>query len=173
MSSGTTRRGSALARVAIVLCGVVATTMLAAPSALAAPPARAQIQPIAVTLDSAEIGNAPGTVVLSGTVTCDTPVQAGIFGSVAQVQGMDIARDFFSIDAAVQCSSTPSAWTATSAGALRVFLPLPTTIDVYAQYCVEEACPTVSVSETVTLAAAAPAAAPAPVVDVAIPPMTN
>jgi hypothetical protein len=173
MSSRTTRRGPTLARVALVLCGVVATTTVAVPSALAAPPTRAQVQPIAVTLDSAEIGSAPGTVVLSGTVTCDTPVQAGVFGSVAQVQGMDIARDFFSIETAVQCSSTPSAWTATSAGALRVFLPQPTTIDVYAQYCVGEACPTVSISETLTLVAAAPAADPAPVVDVAIPPMTN
>ncbi|WP_448609413.1 hypothetical protein [Geodermatophilus sp. URMC 60] len=169
MSSATTRRGPALARVALVLCGVVATT-LAAPSALAASPAGAQVQPLAVTLDSAEIGSAPGTVVLSGTVTCDTPVEAGVFGSVAQIQGMDIARDFFSVDAAVQCSSIPSAWTATSVGALRVFLPLPATIDVYAQYCVGEVCPTVSISETVTLVAAGPAAAPEPVVDVAISP---
>ena len=171
MSSGTTRRGPALPRVALVLCGVVATTTLAAPSALAAP--LAQLQPIEVTLDSAVIGSAPGTVVLSGTVTCDTPVEAGVFGSVAQVQGMDIARDFFSVDAAVQCSSTPSAWTATSVGALRVFLPLPTTIDVFGQYCVGAVCQTVSISETVTPAVAGPAADPVPVVPVAMSPMAT
>ncbi|MGR6965281.1 hypothetical protein ACU610_12515 [Geodermatophilus sp. URMC 61] len=173
MSSATTHRGPALARVALVLCGAVATTTLAAPSALAASPAGVQVEPIAVTLDSVQIGRAPGTMVLSGTVACDTSVEAGVFGSVAQVQGMDIARDFFSVDAAVQCSSTPSAWTATSVGALRVFLPLPTTIDVFGQYCLGDICQTVSISETVTPAAAGPAADPAPVVDVAIPPMTN
>ncbi len=173
MSSGTTRRGPAPARVALVLCGAVATTTLGAPSALAAPPTRAQVQPIEVTLDSVEIGSAPGTLVLSGTVACDTPVEAGVFGGAAQVQGLDIARDYFSVDAAVQCSSTPSAWTATSAGALRVFLALPTVVDVSAQYCVGTVCPTVSVSETVTPAAAGPAAGAARVVDVAIPLVTN
>ena len=166
MSSGTTRRGRAIARVALLLCGVVATTMLAAP------PAGAQVQPIAVTLDSAELGDAPGTVVLTGTVTCDRSVEAGVFGDVAQVQGLDIARDYFSVEAAVQCSTTPSAWTATSAGALRVFLSLPTVIDVYGQYCVGEVCQTVTTTETVT-PAAGPAADPARAVGVAIPLMTN
>lgn len=175
MSSGTTRRGPALARGALVLCGVVATTALAAPSALAAVPSPtpAQAQPIEVTLDSVEIGSAPGTLVLSGTVACDTPIEAGVFGSVAQVQDLDIARDFFSIDTAVQCSSSPSAWTATSVGALRVFLPLPTTIDVYAQSCLAEVCRTVTITQTVTPAPAEPAADPAPVADVAIAPVTN
>jgi hypothetical protein len=141
--SGTTRRGLALARLAVVL-GVVATTTLASPSALA------QAGPIEVTLDSAEIGSQPGTVVLSGTVTCDNPVEATVFGDVAQVQGLDIARDFFGLP--VQCSSTPSVWTATSFGALRVFLPLPTTIDVNARYCVGEVCHIASISQTLTLA---------------------
>ena len=172
MSSGTTRRGPAPARVALVLCGVVATTPLGAPSALAAPPTSAQVQPIEVTLDSVEIGSAPGTLVLSGTVACDTPVEVGVFGSVAQVQGLDIARDYFSVEAAVQCSTTPSAWTATSAGALRVFLSLPTVIDVYGQYCVGEVCQTVTTTETVT-PAPGPAADPARAVDVAIAPLTN
>ena len=171
MSSGTTRRGPALARGALVLCGVVATTALAAPSALAAVPTPAQA--IQVTLDSVEIGSAPGTLVLSGTVACDTPIEAGVFGSVAQVQDLDIARDFFSLDTAVQCSSSPSAWTATSVGALRVFLPLPTTIDVYAQSCLAEGCQTVTITQTVTPAPAEPAADPAPVADVAIAPVTN
>ena len=138
--SGTTRHG--LARLALVL-GVVAATTLASPSALA------QVGPIEVTLDSAEIGSQPGTVVLSGTVTCDIPVEAAVFGDVAQVQGLDIARDFFGLP--VQCSSTPSNWTATSFGALRVFLPLPTIIDVNAQYCVGELCHTASISQTFTL----------------------
>jgi hypothetical protein len=160
------RPGPAPARLALVLCGVVATTTLAAPSALAAPPAPAQVQPIEVTLDSAEIGSAPGTVVLSGTVTCDTSVEVGIYGDVAQVQGLDIARDFFFVDPLVQCSTTPSAWTATSFGALRVFLPLPTIITVDAQYCVDVVCQTASISETLTLAAEEPAAAPVSAVDV-------
>jgi hypothetical protein len=150
MSSATTRRGLALARVALVLCVVVAAATLASPSALAAPPAPAQADPIQVTLDSAAIGSQPGTVVLSGTVTCDSPVEAAVFGTVAQVQGLDIARDFFGLP--VQCSSTPSVWSTTSFGALRVFLPLPTTIDVNAQYCVEELCHIASISETLTLA---------------------
>ena len=107
MSSRTTRRGPALARGALVLCGVVATTALAAPSALAAVPTPAQAQPIEVTLDSVEIGSAPGTLVLSGTVACDTPVEAGVFRSVAQVPGLDIARDYFSVTAARQCYNTP------------------------------------------------------------------
>ncbi len=143
MSSTTTGRGLALARVALVVGVVVAATTLAAPSALAQP------EPIQVTLDSATMGSVPGTVVLSGTVTCDNPVEAGVFGDVAQVQGLDIARDFFGLP--VQCSSTPSAWTATSVGALRVFLPLPTTINVNAQYCDEELCHTASTSRTLTL----------------------
>jgi hypothetical protein len=174
MSSTTTRRGPALTRGALVLCGVVATTALAAPSALAAvpipTPAQAQAQAIEVTLDSVEIGSAPGTLVLSGTVACDTPIEAGVFGSAAQVQDLDIARDFFSLDTAVQCSSTPAPWTATSVGALRVFLPLPTTIDVYAQSCLAEVCQTVTISQTVTPAPAEPAVAPAPVSDVATAP---
>lgn len=172
MSSGTTHRGPALARGALVLCGVVATTAFAAPSALAAVPSPtpAQAQPIEVTLDSVEIGSAPGTLVLSGTVACDTPIEAGVFGSVAQVQDLDIARDFFSLDTAVQCSSTPAAWTATSVGALRVFLPLPTNIDVYAQSCTAEGCQTITITRTVTPAPAAPAATPAPVSDVATAP---
>ena len=157
MSSGTTRRGLAVARVALVLCVVVAATVLTAPAVLAAPPARAQVEPIEVTLDSAAIGSQPGTVVLSGTVTCDNPVEATVFGDVAQVQGLDIARDFFGL--LVQCSSTPSVWTTTSVGALRVFLPLPTTINVNAEYCVLELCQTASTSQTLTLAAAEPAAA--------------
>ena len=173
MSSGTTRRGPALARGALVLCGVVATTALAAPSALAAVPTPAQAQAIQVTLDSVEIGSAPGTLVLSGTVACDTPIEAGVFGSVAQVQGLDIARDFFSLDTAVQCSSSPSPWTATSVGALRVFLPLPTAIDVYAQSCTAEGCQTIRITRTVTPAPAEPAADPAPVADVAIAPGTD
>ncbi len=170
MSSTTTRRGPALARGALVLCGVVATTALAAPSALAAVPTPAQAQAIEVTLDSVEIGSAPGTLVLSGTVACDTPIEAGVFGSAAQVQDLDIARDFFSLDTAVQCSSTPAPWTATSVGALRVFLPLPTTIDVYAQSCLAEVCRTVTITRTVTPAPAEPAVAPAPVSDVATAP---
>ncbi len=175
MSSGTTHRGPALARGALVLCGVVATTAFAAPSALAAVPSPtpAQAQPIEVTLDSVEIGSAPGTLVLSGTVACDTPVEAGVFGSVAQVQGLDIARDYFSVEAAVQCSTTPSAWTATSAGALRVFLSLPTVIDVSAQFCVGEVCSTVTTTETVTPAAAGPAASAGRAVDVAVPLLAN
>ena len=166
MSAATTRRGLVLARVALVLCAVVAATTLAAP------PARAQ-EAIEVTLDSATIGSEPGTVVLSGTVTCDAPVEAGVFGDVAQVQGLDIARDFFFVDPIVQCSSTPSTWTATSVGALRVFLPMPTTIKVNAQYCVDVVCQTASINETVTLAPAGPATAPAPVLDVAIPLTTS
>ncbi len=163
MSSGTTRRGPAVGRVALVLCVVVAATTLASPAALAAPPAPAQVAPIEVTLDSAEIGSEPGTVVLSGTVTCDNPVEAVVFGDVAQVQGLDIARDFFGLP--VQCSSTPSAWTATSLGALRVFLPLPTIININAQYCVGEVCHTASISQTLTLPAASPAAATLSAVD--------
>lgn len=172
MSSGT-RRGPALARVSLVLCGAVATTVLGAPSALAAPATGAQAQPIQVTLDSVAIGSAPGTLVLSGTVACDTPVEAGVFGSAAQVQGLDIARDYFSVDAAVHCSSTPSAWTATSAGALRVFLSLPTVVDVSAQFCVGDACPTVSITQTVTPAAAGPAAGAGGAIDVAVPLVTT
>jgi hypothetical protein len=170
MSSGTTRRGPTPARAALVLCGVVAVTALAAPSALAAVPIPTPAQAIEVTLDSVEIGSAPGTLVLSGTVACDTPIEAGVFGSVAQVQDLDIARDFFSLDTAVQCSSSPTAWTATSVGALRVFLPLPTTIDVYAQSCTAEACRTVTITRTVTPAPAEPAADPAPAADAAIAP---
>ncbi|MGK5112012.1 hypothetical protein [Geodermatophilus sp. CPCC 205506] len=153
MSAGTPRPVAALARTALVLCVVVATATLAAPSALAAPPipvrpAPAQVDPVEVTLDSAEIGSEPGTVVLRGTVTCNVPVDAVVFGDVAQVQGLDIARDFFGVPA--PCSSTPTAWTATSFGALRVFLPLPTYIEVNAQYCVGELCYTATVTETVT-----------------------
>ena len=142
MSAPTTRRGLAQLRVALVLCVVAAAT-------LAAHPARAQVDAIQVTLDSATIGSEPGTVVLSGTVTCDTEVEAAVFGDVAQVQGLDIARDFFGLP--LQCSSTPSEWTTTSFGALRVFLPLPTFIEVNAQYCVGELCHTASISETLTL----------------------
>jgi hypothetical protein len=97
-------------------------------------------------------------VVLTGTVTCSEPVDAVVLGDVAQVQGLDIARDFFGVLA--PCSSTPTPWTATSAGALRVFLPLPTYIEVNAQYCVGEVCRTATVSETVTLAAPADAGPP-------------
>ena len=143
MSAATTRRGLVLARVALVLCAVVAATTLAAPSAVAQP------EPIQVTLDSATIGSEPGTVVLSGTVTCDAAVEAAVFGDVAQVQGLDIARDFFGLP--LQCSSTPTEWTTTSFGALRVFLPLPTIIEVNAQYCVELLCHTTTISETLTL----------------------
>ena len=142
MLTATTRGGLALARVALVLCAVIAAT------ALAVHPARAQ-EPIQVTLDSATIGSEPGTVVLSGTVTCDIEVEAAVFGDVAQVQGLDIARDFFGLP--LQCSSTPTAWTTTSFGALRVFLPLPTFIEVNGQYCDELLCHTASISETVTL----------------------
>jgi hypothetical protein len=146
MLTATTRRGLALVRVALVLCAVIAATTLAAH------PARAQ-DAIQVTLDSVTIGSEPGTVVLSGTVTCDNEVEAVVFGDVAQVQGLDIARDFFGLP--LQCSSTPSEWTTTSFGALRVFLPLPTTIDVNAQYCVGELCHTASISQTLTLPAPA------------------
>jgi hypothetical protein len=144
-----------------LITGAVATgTVLAAPAALAAPPVPAPVQQqtVEVTLDSAEIGSAPGTVVVSGTVTCTDPVEVFVFGDVAQVQGLDIARDFFFVDPSVQCSSTPTEWTATSFGALRVFLPLPTTINVSAQYCLTDVlCLTATASETLTLPAPADA----------------
>ncbi|MGY1637909.1 hypothetical protein ACI78V_14780 [Geodermatophilus sp. SYSU D00742] len=160
MSAGTTRRGSALARTALVLGVVVAVATLAAPSALAAPPvpappAPAQLQSVEVTLDSAGIGSEPGTVVVTGTVTCSEPAEAIVFGDVAQVQGLDIARDFFGV--LVPCSSTPTAWTATSGGALRVFLPLPTFVEANAQYCVVDLCHTATTTRTITLAAPDPA----------------
>jgi hypothetical protein len=146
---------TALVRPTLVLCVVVATVALTAPSALAVPPVPALVDPIAVTLDSAEIGTEPGTVVLTGTITCSVPVDAVVFGDVAQVQGLDIARDFFGVLA--PCSTAPTTWTTTSPGALRVFLPLPTYIEVNAQYCIGDVCPTVTVTETVTLAAPADA----------------
>ena len=142
MLTATTRRGLSLVRVALVLCAVIAATTLAAH------PARAQ-EPIQVALDSVTIGSEPGTVVLSGTVTCDNEVEAVVFGDVAQVQGLDIARDFFGLP--LQCSSTPSEWTTTSSGALRVILPLPTFIEVNAQYCVDVVCHITTITETLTL----------------------
>ncbi|MGY1663890.1 hypothetical protein ACI78Q_21890 [Geodermatophilus sp. SYSU D00705] len=147
-------------RRALVLVGtVVATVLLAAPSALAAPPVPApvpdQVEPIEVTLDSLEMGTAPGTVMATGTITCSATVDAVVFGNVAQVQGLDIARDAFGVLA--PCSSTPSTWTATSFGALRVFLPMPTYVEINAQYCVGEVCQTATITETVTLTAAAAA----------------
>ncbi|MGY1640814.1 hypothetical protein ACI782_06715 [Geodermatophilus sp. SYSU D00703] len=147
-------------RRALVLGVVAAATTLVAQPALAAPPVPVtppvpvqQLQTIEVTLESAEIGSAPGTVDVTGTVTCSTPVEAAVFGDIAQVQGLDIARDFFFVDPLVQCSSTPTTWTTTSLGALRVFLPLPTTINVSAQYCVDElgTCFTGTTTETLTL----------------------
>jgi hypothetical protein len=160
MSAGKTRPGLALARVAPVLGVLVAAATLAAPPALAAPPVPVQQLPsIEVTLDVATIGSAPGTLALTGTVTCSDPADAAVFGDIAQVQGLDIARDFFFVDPLLPCSSTPTAWTATSLGALRVYLPMPTTITVSAQYCVGELgpCYTGTTSETLTLAAPADA----------------
>ncbi|MGY1690387.1 hypothetical protein [Geodermatophilus sp. SYSU D01105] len=141
MSTRTVRRALVLG------AAVAAATTLAAPTALAAPPA--QVEPVTVTLDSAEIGDAPGTVVLTGTVTCDSAVEAAVFGDVAQVQGLDIARDFFGIP--VQCSSTPTTWTATTIGALRVFLPMETHVNVNAQYCTAELCHTATTRQTLVL----------------------
>ena len=66
-----------------------------------------------------------------------------------ETSGLDIARDFFCLP--LQCSSTPTEWTTTTLGALRVFLPLPTFIEVNGQYCDELLCHTASISETVTL----------------------
>jgi hypothetical protein len=152
MSANHTRR-------ALTLGVLVAAATLVAPPALAAPPVPVQQQQsVEVTLDSAEIGSAPGTVEVAGTVTCTDPVEVVVFGDVAQVQGLDIARDFFFVDPPVQCSSTPTAWTATSFGALRVFLALPTTINVSASYCVSDVlCLTATTSETLTLPAPADA----------------
>jgi hypothetical protein len=153
MSANHTRR-------ALVLGVLVAAATLVAPPALAAPPVPAPVQQptVEVTLDSAEIGSAPGTVVVTGTVTCTEPVEVFVFGDVAQVQGYDIARDFFFVDPAVSCASTPTEWTATSFGALRVFLPLPTTFIVSAQYCVSDVvCLTATATETLTLPAPADA----------------
>jgi hypothetical protein len=142
----------------VLAATVLATTVLAAPAALAAPPlpvtpsVPAAAQAVAVTIDSAEIAAAPGTVTVTGTVTCTDAVEVSVFGDVAQVQGYDIARDYFG--ALVQCGTTPTAWTATSFGALRVFLPLPTTVNVTAQYCVNDLlCYTTTASETMTLPA--------------------
>ncbi|MGY1703575.1 hypothetical protein ACI79C_03305 [Geodermatophilus sp. SYSU D00697] len=153
MSARTVRRALVLG------AAVAAATTLAAPTALAAPPA--QVEPVTVTLDSAEIGDAPGTVVLSGTVTCDSAAEAAVFGDVAQVQGLDIARDFFGIP--VQCSTTPTTWTATTIGALRVFLPVETHITVNAQYCTVELCHTATTRQTLVLSDPADAGAPSEV----------
>jgi hypothetical protein len=110
-----------------------------------APPA----DPITVTVDSATIGEAPGTVVLTGTVTCDTDVQAFVYGDVAQVQGLDIARDFFGTP--VPCSPTGATWTATTVGSTRMFLPLDTHVTVSADYCTPEVCYTDTTSAVITL----------------------
>jgi hypothetical protein len=157
MTAGTTRRVLALARVALVLCAVLAATTVAAT------PARAQVESVEVTFDSATIGSQPGTVVVSGTVTCGSTVEAVVYGDVAQVQGLDIARDFFGV--LVQCSATPSTWTVTSIGALRVFLPMETTINLNADYCIAETCYSDSTSQTLVLTPSSPAAGAVSAVD--------
>jgi hypothetical protein len=160
MTTGTTRRALTLVRVALVLCAVVAS------ATVAAPPARAQIEFVTVTLDSVTIGSQPGTVVVSGTVTCGSPVEAFVYGDVAQVQGLDIARDIFGVP--VQCSGSASTWTATSFGSLRVFLPVETIVNVNAQYCIAETCYSDSTSGTLDLPASPSAAVPVSAVDVAV-----
>jgi hypothetical protein len=165
MSARPTRPGRALARLAL-LPSVVAAAVVAAPAASAAPPAPAaplapaQDPTIQVTLDSAAIGSAPGTVELSGTVTCSEPLQVVVYGDVAQVQGLEIARDYYFVDPLVQCSSTPTTWTTTTIGALRVFLPLPTVVSMSTQYCVGDVgpCYTSTTRQTVTLPDATAAA---------------
>ncbi|MGY1823277.1 hypothetical protein [Geodermatophilus sp. SYSU D00079] len=153
MSADHIRRALVLGVAAVATMGLTAPSALAAPPVPVLPAPPVLVDPVAVTLDSAELGSEPGTVVFTGTITCSTQVDAVVFGDVAQVQGLDIARDFFGVLA--PCSSTPTAWTATSAGALRVFLPLQAHVEVNAQYCVGEVCHSATVTETVPLAEAA------------------
>ena len=161
MTTGTAHRALALARIALVLCAVVAAAALATAS-----PARAQVEFVTVTLDSVTPGSQPGTVVASGTVTCGSPVEAVVYGDVAQVQGLDIARDVFGVP--VQCSGSPSTWTATSIGSLRVFLPIETIVNVNAQYCVAETCYDDSLSETLDLPSSPSPAVPVSAADAAV-----
>lgn len=118
-------------RHAFILCAAAGGTALTAAPAQAA-------EPITVTIDAATIGSAPGTVDITGTVTCATSADAFIFGEVRQVQGWDIAQDFYFTENPVPCSSVPTVWTATTAGADRVFLPLVTDLTATATSCVDE-----------------------------------
>ena len=72
------------------------------------------------TVDSVSLGGALGTVVVSGTVTCNSPGSVNLSGTVRQRQGRIVVRgDFYSEN--VACSSTAATWTATADAGSRIF----------------------------------------------------
>lgn len=118
----------------IPAAGLAAAVLALAGASSAEAQARAQGSPSAVaisfTLDRASLGTAPGTVVVSGTVTCSGPVsQAWGGGNVSQARGLTTVSADFSLDAQ-PCSGTPHAWVATTHAASRDFLPKAATVTV-------------------------------------------
>lgn len=90
---------------------------------------------IELTLNGvATLGSIPGTVIVSGTVTCNNDAEfVEVSGSLRQKQGLAVARGDFYVNST--CSSTPTSWTATVDGGTRIFLTKAATLSAVAFGC--------------------------------------
>lgn len=95
------------------------------------------------------IGAEPGTAIVSGTVTCNTEVDAVISGTLRQRQGLNIPRGDFFIES--PCSTTPTAWTATVDAGTRLFLPKSATLNANAFACDPFTCAQDAATRTIKL----------------------
>jgi hypothetical protein len=103
---------------------------------------------VQLTLDGrARIGSAPGTAIVSGTVTCNNEGYVAIYGSLRQKQGLNVARGDFYIETA--CLSTPTTWTATVDAGSRIFLTKNATLTATASGCDAFTCDDATASRTV------------------------
>jgi hypothetical protein len=88
---------------------------------------------VEVAINGAEVGDVPGTVIITGTVVCNEAAWADVYGEITQRQGLDLARAGFYTG--VPCSSTPTTWTVTSDAGSRIWLPARAEINVTAYAC--------------------------------------
>ena len=89
---------------------------------------------MSLSVDSARLGSQLGTVIVTGTVTCNTDGYADVSGSISQRQGLNLARTGFSVSVN-ECSTTPLQWTATTEPAARIFLAKSATVTASASGC--------------------------------------
>lgn len=104
---------------------------------------------VVLTVDGATLGTAPGTAIVSGSVTCNNDGYVSVWGTLRQKQGLNVARGDFYTE--TSCSSTPTTWTATVDAGSRVFLPKGATVTATASGCDTFSCDDDSVRRSIKL----------------------
>jgi len=103
---------------------------------------------VELALDGVRVGSELGTAIVTGSATCSSEGWVELSGTLVQKQGLFVVRgDFFA--GLLDCTDTPTTWTATVSGGSRVFLPKPATVSLNGYGCDYFSCDGDSLVETV------------------------